>query len=157
MHTGKTLFLLYLLKCITANTTTENRVQQEAVAACQNLTSSTSNDGTTITTSQFPDPSCWDTLSMTDWMTYWNSSTTVCTTTQKANMPCQCLVDEPWATCFMRLTYARNKTASYLCTDLTKPGNCTLPIPSIVVPGPAEIFYGAYSVSRDPILVMQNQ
>lgn len=148
MHTATTLFLLYLTKCTTANTTTAaRRAQREAIAACQNLTSSTTDDGTTTTILPFPDWTCWDTLKMTDWMSDWNASTTVCAATQSVLTPCQCRIDEPWATCFMRLTYERNRTASYACTDLTKPEDCTQPVPQNVVPGPAEIFYGAYSVS----------
>lgn len=148
MYALKFTFLLYLTKRTTANTTTAaHRAQQEAVAACRNLTSSPTNDGTTTTIQTIPDPSCWDTLDMTDWMTSWNTSTTICTATQSVLTPCQCQIDEPWATCFMRLSYERNRTASYMCTDLTKPEDCTEPVPGIVVPGPAEIFYGAYSVS----------
>lgn len=147
MHAVTTLFLLYLTKCITANTTTAaQRAQQKAVAACQNLTTSTTNDGTTTTILPFPDPSCWVTLGMTDWMKNWNTSTTICTATQSVLTPCQCRIDEPWATCFMRLTYERNRTASYVCTNLTKPEECTEPVPGLMVPGPAEIFYGAYSI-----------
>lgn len=143
-----TLFLLYLVKCITANTTTAaQRAQQEAIAACQNLTFSSTDDGTTTTTTLFPNPSCWDTLDMTTWMSNWNTSTTICTATQSVLTPCQCQIDEPWATCFMRLTYERNRTASYVCTDLTMPQDCMEPVPGIIVPGPAAIFYGAYSVS----------
>ena len=142
-----TLILLYLIQRITANTTTAaQRAQLKAIAACQNLTSSTANDGTTTTTTLFPNPSCWDTLDMTSWMSNWNTSTTICTATQSVLTPCQCRIDEPWATCFMRLTYERNRTASYVCTDLTAQQDCTKPVPSIVVPGPVEIFYGAYSV-----------
>ena len=136
-----TLFLLYLIPCITANTTTAaQRAQKEAVAACQNLTSSTTGDGTTTTTLLFPNPSCWETLDMTDWMSNWNTTTTICTATQSVLTPCQCRIDEPWATCFMRLTYEKNRTASYVCTNLTKPEDCTAPVPGIVVQGPAEIF-----------------
>lgn len=150
MHAVHTLWLLlfYLANLITANATTEaaSQARQQAVAACEDLTSSTSNDGTTITISSFPDSSCWDTLDMTDWMKRWNATTVVCKATQSLLTPCQCQVDEPWATCFMRLTYARNNTAKYNCTDLAKPEDCTMPTPSNVVPGPVEIFYGAYSV-----------
>ena len=151
MHAAKTILFSYLISCVTANpiTVAALRARQDAVAACQDLTSSTSSDGTTVTTTQFPDSSCWDTLDMTDWMTKWNATTTVCTATQSpSTSSCQCRIDESWATCFMRLTYARNKTASYMCTDLAKPENCTAPTPENVVPGPPEIFYGAYSVSQ---------
>ena len=152
MHAGKTLFFFYFIKCITANTTTAGQLaQKQAVAACRDLTSSTTNDGTTLTVSQFPDPSCWDTLDMTDWMTKWNATTTTCTVPESNLASCQCQIDEPWATCFMRLTYATNKTAGYACMDLTNPGSCTLPVPGNIVQGPAEIFYGAASV-RQPIM-----
>lgn len=149
MHAVTILFLLYITKCITANTTTAAiRAVQEAIAACQNLTSSTINDGTTTTNLPFPNPSCWDTLDMTDWMTKWNTSTTICTATQSVLTPCQCRIDEPWATCFMRLTYEKNRTDSYICTNLSKPEDCTEPVPGNVVSGPVEIFYGAFSVSQ---------
>ena len=149
MHAVKTLLLLYLTNRIFANTTTAAlRAHRKAVAACRTLTPLISTDGATTTVSQFPDSSCWDTLDMTDWMTDWNTSTTICTVPQSVLTPCQCRIDEPWATCFMRLTYQRNRTASYVCTDLTKPEDCTAPVPGIVVPGPAEIFYGAYSVGQ---------
>lgn len=147
MHAIRALLFLCLINRITANTATARRAHREAIAACRNLTSSVSNDGTTAF-SQFPNPSCWDTLDMTEWMTYWNTSTTICTATPRVHTPCQCRIDEPWATCFMRLTYERNRMAGYVCTDLTKPKGCTVPVPAIVVPGPAEIFYGAYSVGQ---------
>ena len=155
MHAIKALLFLYLIDRITANTTTARRAHREAIAACQNLTSTVSNDGTT-TSSQFPNPSCWDTLGMTDWMTDWNTSTTICTATPKVLTQCQCRIDEPWATCFMRLTYERNTTAGYVCTDLAKPTGCTVPVPANVGPGPAEIFYGAYSVGQ-PISTLQTR
>lgn len=143
----KIVFLLFFTKHIIANTTTAaQRAQREAVAACQNLTSPTTSDGTTTPIRTFPDPSCWDTLDMTDWMTNWNNSTTICTATQSVLTPCQCRISEPWATCFMRLTYERTRTANYICTNLTKPEDCTEPVPAIVVPGPPQIFYGAYSI-----------
>ena len=143
------LFLLYLTRCITANATTAaQRAQQEAIAACQNLTSSATNDGTTTTILPVPNPSCWVTLDMSDWMTKWNTSTTICTATQSVLTPCQCRIDEPWATCFMRLTYENNRTASYVCTNLTTPEDCTKPVPGIVASGPVEIFYGAFSVGQ---------
>lgn len=155
MHSLTFSFLLYLAKCITANATTAaQRAHQEAVAACQDITYSTTNDGTTTntttTTLRYPDPSCWDTLDMTDWMSKWNTSTTICTATQSVLTPCQCRIDEPWAICFMRLTYERNRTTSYVCTDLSTPQDCTEPVPGIVVSGPVQIFYGAYSVSLGP-------
>ncbi|CAD6567269.1 MAG: hypothetical protein ASARMPREDX12_000173 [Alectoria sarmentosa] len=147
MFAVTTLFLLYIIQCITANTTTAaQRAQQEAIAACQNLTSSTTGDGTTTNTLLFPNPSCWNSLGMTDWMSNWNTTTTICTATQSVLTPCQCRIDEPWATCFMRLTYEKNRTANYVCTNLTKPEDCTAPVPGIVVQGPVEIFYGAYSI-----------
>ena len=130
--------LLVLADRTIANSATvaAQRARQKAVAACENLTPPISDDGTTTTISTFPDPSCWDTLGMTDWMTNWNASTTVCQ------------ADEPWGTCFMRLTYEGNRTASYDCDDLTRPKNCTQPVSTNVVKGPAEIFYGAYSVGQ---------
>ena len=148
MHAVKTLLLLYLANLVSANAITDaaGRAQRRDVAACEDLTSSTTSDGTTVTISSFPDSSCWDALDMTDWMKRWNATTVVCTAAQSLHTPCQCRIDEPWATCFMRLTYARNKTANYVCTDLTKPEDCTKPTPRNVVPGPVEIFYGAYSV-----------
>ena len=148
MHAVKTLLLLYLANLIIANATTDvlRRAQLRPVAVCEDLTSSTTNDGFTVTSSRFPDPSCWDTLGMTDWMKTWNATTVVCTAAQSHLAACQCRIDEPWATCFMRLTYATNKTAKYGCMDVTTPDNCTAPTPRNVVPGPAEIFYGAYSV-----------
>ena len=149
MHAVETLLLFYLANLVIANATTEaaRRAQQQAVAACEDLTSSTTtSDGTTTTISLFPDPSCWDTLDMTDWMKKWNATTVVCTASQSLRTSCQCRIDEPWATCFMQLTYARNKTANYVCTDLAKPEDCTMPTPRNVMSGPAEIFYGAYSV-----------
>ena len=153
MHAVKTLLFLSFANSIMANATTDaaaGRAQQEAVADCQLPTSSfESSDGTTTTFSQFPDPLCWDTLKMDDWMTNWNATTTVCNaTTATAKSSCQCQFDEPWATCFMRLTFHGNKTASYGCSNLMRSDNCTQPLPGNVVQGPAEIFYGAYSVCQ---------
>lgn len=147
MRTLQVVFLLYFTTCVTTNATTERvRAQKQAVAACQNLTSSVSDGENTTTTLSFPNASCWSTLDMANWMTTWNASTTICTATQEALTLCQCRLDEPWATCFMRLTYEGNRTASYLCMDLTKPKDCTMPVPGNVVAGPVEIFYGAFSI-----------
>ena len=151
MRTLKVVFLVYFAKCVTTNATTaaqRARAQKQAVAACQNLTFPVSGDETTTTTLSFPNASCWSTLDMANWMTSWNVSTTICTATQSLTTPCQCRLDEPWATCFMRLTYEGNRTASYVCTDLTKPEDCTMPVPGNVVAGPVEIFYGAFSASQ---------
>lgn len=151
MLTLKVVFLLYFTKCVTTNAATDARrarAQKQAVAACQNLTSSVSDDDTTTTTHFFPNASCWGTLDMADWMTSWNASTTICTATPSVSTPCQCQLDEAWATCFMRLTYEGDRTAGYVCTDLTKPEDCTIPVPGNVVAGPVEIFYGAFSASQ---------
>ena len=156
MFAVTTLFLLYIIQCITANTTTAaQRAQQEAIAACQNLTSSTTGDGTTTNTLLFPNPSCWNSLGMTDWMSNWNTTTTICTATQSVLTPCQCRIDEPWATCFMRLTYEKNRTANYVCTNLTKPEDCTAPVPGIVVQGPVEIFV-SYLFRTFPASIVQH-
>lgn len=50
------------------------------------------------------DPSCWQGLQLTQWLTNWNKTTLVCPPNQDdANC---CLSTEPWTTCFLRL--ARN-------------------------------------------------
>ncbi|KAM0805032.1 hypothetical protein BDR22DRAFT_481518 [Usnea florida] len=143
----KVVSLIYLTKCVSANATTRRaRAHRQAVAACQNLTFSVSDAETTTTTLSFPNASCWGTLDMANWMTSWNASTTICNATQSVSTPCQCRLNEPWATCFMRLTFEGNRTTNYVCTDLTKPEDCTMPVPGNVVAGPVEIFYGAFSI-----------
>ncbi|KAL9603243.1 MAG: hypothetical protein Q9219_001264 [cf. Caloplaca sp. 3 TL-2023] len=62
-----------------------SRVSAAAVAAaearCRNITSLTSG----------PDPTCWNTLRMDNWMRKWKDS------------PQACAQYEPWGNCFMRL------------------------------------------------------
>ncbi|MCJ1459986.1 hypothetical protein MMC28_010365, partial [Mycoblastus sanguinarius] len=122
---------LLLLPSITAlifpHTTTQ--YAREKVAACLN---------TTIP----PDPTCWDALDMATWMSSWNTSTAACTA-----------ADRNWGTCFMRLTFQGTETetsGAYNCTTInaTDMGGaaCTMPMPGAIVQGPAEIFYGAYSI-----------
>ncbi len=119
-----------------ANTTTKNLATQAAIKACRKFNSTTSP----------PDPACWEILRVDIWMSNWNVSTTRCSATQDLLQPCQCMFEEAWATCFMRLTFEENRSADYYCTDVTMPKNCTEPLPGHIVQGPAEIYYGAYSI-----------
>jgi len=79
------------------------------------------------------DPTCWNTLKMDTWMQNWNVSTAVCKPR------------EDWGNCFMRLTLPNSPMV--VCTQISVPSNCPAPNPGTIVPGPAEIFYGAYSIS----------
>lgn len=79
------------------------------------------------------DPTCWNTLKMETWMQNWNVSTAVCTP------------GEDWGNCFMRLTLPN--FAYVECTRISAFSTCPVPNPSNIVSGPAEIFYGAYSIS----------
>lgn len=46
----------------------------------------------------------------------------------------------------MRLTFEGDRTADWECTTITSPQTCTEPEPSHIVQGPAEIYYGSYSI-----------
>jgi len=130
-------FLLYCLTHIViANTTTRDRATRAAITACRTFHSTTSQ----------PDLECWERLRVDIWMSNWNVNTTRCGATQDLVEPCQCMFEEAWATCFMRLTFEGNRSADYYCTDVTMPENCTEPLPGHVVQGPAEIYYGAYAI-----------
>ncbi len=126
-------FALYSL----ANATTAKQQNKAQIAACRNLTAPQV---------PFPDPACWDILDMPTWMETWNTSTTTCTSLQDLLTPCQCIVGEPWVTCFMRLTFEGSRSAVYRCTNLSLPGACSKPTPNTIVQGPAEIYYGSFSI-----------
>lgn len=70
---------------------------------------------------------------MDTWMQNWNASTVVCKP------------GEDWGNCFMRLTLPNFPDVE--CTLISTFGACPAPNPSTIVPGPAEIFYGSYSIS----------
>ena len=125
----------YFVTICAANTTTQMQASRKAINECRNP------DATSV-----PDPTCWETLQMSAWMSNWNSSTSVCTTTQDLPGSCQCIYEEDWATCFMRLTFGGNFSARYSCTNITTPQNCSQPFLDDIVQGPTEIFYGAYSI-----------
>jgi len=78
-------------------------------------------------------PTCWNTLKMDAWMQNWNVSTAVCNP------------GEDWGNCFMRLTLP--SIPSVECTRISPLSTCPAPTPGTIVPGPVEIFYGAYSIS----------
>jgi len=130
-------FLSYLMICTLANTTTENQQREARIAACRDL------DASLV---PFPDPECWDILNMSKWMETWNTSTTICTSLQDLLTPCQCFVGEVWMTCFMRLTFEGIRTADYQCTNISMLGSCSKPAPHAIVQGPAEIYYGSFSI-----------
>ena len=137
------LFQALLLACIAivgnANTTTQQLAIARKVSACQDY-------GLSSTATAPPDPACWQILSMPTWMSTWNTTTTTCGAIQNPLGPCQCNYEEGWATCFMRLTFKTNRTANYTCTNISAPQDCSEPLPGHIVPGPAEIYYGAYSI-----------
>lgn len=131
------LLVFYRLTyAVIANTTTRDEAARDATTACRTFSS----------TLPSPNPTCWETLQMDIWISNWNVTTTQCTATQDSLDPCQCMYEEVWATCFMRLTFEENRGADYDCTDVTMPANCTKPLPGHIVQGPAEIYYGAYSI-----------
>ncbi len=77
------------------------------------------------------DPTCWNTLKMDDWMINWNATAWACNT------------NEPWGTCFMRLT---EQTDHVDCLVVVSLITCPRPVVGAIVEGPAEIYYGAYSI-----------
>ncbi len=132
-------FLLALLVGINVSNAAWRRpISQKAIEACRNPV--------TPRPAIFPDPTCWETLQMPAWMSNWNTTTTVCGQSQDLLTPCQCMYEEPWAACFMRLTFEGNRTANYECTNISAPQDCFEPYPGHIVPGPAEIYYGAHSI-----------
>ena len=74
---------------------------------------------------------CWDALDMTDWMFSWNRTTV-------------CELDEPWSTCFMRLS---SGIADQDCSTI---GSQSCKEPAIATPSgaitEAHVFYGAYNI-----------
>ena len=138
MFFHKILFSLAILApYVLAGVITISQQIADEVAGCRDLTTPRI---------PFPNPACWDILNMTTWMTDWNATTTTCTTLQDLLTPCQCFDGEPWVTCFMRLTFASSPSAGYQCTNLTLPNDCSEPNPRTIVAGPAEIFYGSFSI-----------
>ena len=80
-----------------------------------------------------PDPACWNTLDMDGWLKEWN----------RPGVTTECKPGEAWANCFMRLTNPNIPDID--CTTM-KSKTCPEPKPAEIVPGPAEIYYGAWSI-----------
>ncbi|KAL8861894.1 MAG: hypothetical protein Q9178_001763 [Gyalolechia marmorata] len=80
-----------------------------------------------------PDPTCWNTLDMDGWLKEWN----------RPGVTTECKPGEAWANCFMRLTNPNIPDID--CTTM-KSKTCPEPKPAEIVPGPAEIYYGAWSI-----------
>lgn len=78
-----------------------------------------------------PDPTCWNTLKMDDWVREWNVG------------PQACAQYEPWGNCFMRLS--NNGASGIDCLTIYSTKGCYRPVVSDLV-GPAEVWYGAWSI-----------
>ena len=83
-----------------------------------------------------PDPSCWNTLNMDEWMQSWMDS-------PETHNACDTRF-EPWGNCFMRL--AKNGALGIDCLNIYETDGCPLPVLGQVVREPVEIWYGAWSV-----------
>ncbi|KAL8757094.1 MAG: hypothetical protein Q9199_002456 [Rusavskia elegans] len=69
---------------------------------------------------------------MDKWITDWNTS------------PQACAQYEPWENCFMRLT--NNGAPGVDCLTILSPDACPLPVVGNITQGPAEIWYGGWSI-----------
>ncbi len=76
------------------------------------------------------DFTCWNTLKMNDWMINWNATAWACNT------------NEPWGTCFMRLTEQIDHVDCLVVSLIT----CSRSVVDAIVKGSAEIYYDAYSI-----------
>ena len=59
-----------------------------------------------------PDPQCWDELDISDYLAGWNRTTPTCQATVDADddrADC-CHPQEPWSTCFLRISYGSEGT-----------------------------------------------
>lgn len=97
-----------------------NKFADAAVVRCQDIASFDDRDG--------PDPTCWNTLNMTEQMKNWSVSGPGCEW------------DEGWADCYYRL--GLNATIPLNCTERVPVQSCPLPL----VDTRAEIAYGGYSI-----------
>ena len=137
---ASTVLLAHLLLAASAaNNEARATAAPETITGCRSLITGENGAFT-------PDPTCWDTLDMQTWLSVWNHTTTTCPIVQSPDEMCQCKYGEPWATCFMRLTFAKNQTAKYQCSNVTAPQECSKPTPGSITSGPAEVYYGAYSI-----------
>lgn len=73
--------------------------------------------------------SCWDQLDITDYLTSWNVTTPVCSTSNAGNGSNCCVASEPWSTCFLRLATG---SSGLDCTSLIN----SSPINNPCLPGP---------------------
>ena len=100
-------------------------------AECRNISPTTAG----------PDPACWNILGMDRWVTEWNTS------------PQACAQYEPWGNCFMRLT--NNGAPVIDCLKIRSVDACPLPVVGNITQGPAEIWYGAWSIYCKPFFLLQ--
>lgn len=135
MHTIFSILLcafLFVHHSIAAPATPTNDTTAAAAAAaasCRFISPTTAG----------PDPACWNALNMTGWITEWNVS------------PQACAQYEPWGNCFMRLTH--NGAAGIDCLKIRSADACPLPVVGNITQGPAEIWYGAWSIYCKSIII----
>lgn len=122
MYTLSTLlpFAFLFTSHIVAQGIPANNSADAAVARCQEIASSDDRDG--------PDPTCWNTLNMTEQMKSWSISGPGCEW------------NEGWADCYYRL--GLNATIPLNCTERVPVQSCPLPL----VDTRAELAYGGYSI-----------
>ncbi|KAL6719741.1 hypothetical protein ACLMJK_001662 [Lecanora helva] len=76
-------------------------------------------------------PSCWNVLSMSEWMFKWNATTKTCDP------------DEIWSSCFSRMAF-EDDNENYDCSTL---GSLSCEVPELgKTPKEAHAFYGAYNI-----------
>ena len=122
------LYLVYyfISPCIAAPAVTKSVAAAALEAGCRNIMPSLAG----------PDPACWRALNMDDWLRQWIIG------------PQACAQYEPWGNCFMRLT--NNGVDGIDCMSTYSTEGCYPPVVGDIVQGPAEIWYGAWSIWCKP-------
>ena len=128
---GLCLIFCLVSPCFTAPAITISAIADPLEAGCRNITPSLEG----------PDPACWNALKMDDWLRQWIIG------------PQACAQYEPWGNCFMRLT---NKGVGGIdCMSTYSSEGCYHPVVGDIVQGPAEIWYGAWSIWCTPSTLLR--
>ena len=125
------LIYYFVSPCVAAPAIINSVTTAALEANCRNITRSIAG----------PDPACWHALKMDDWLRQWIIG------------PQACAQYEPWGNCFMRLTNKGVSGIDCMSTDSTE--GCYRPVEGDIVQGPAEIWYGAWSIWCKPSALLR--
>lgn len=128
MNHASTLGSLLFSMCIAAPAPAKNDISVTGHVAgeCRDITPSAPG----------PDPTCWNTLKMDEWIQSWMES-------PETRNACDTRW-EPWGNCLMRL--AKNGAKGIDCLNIYETDGCPLPVFGQVVREPVELWYATWSI-----------